>query len=150
MTDKILLVTGGSRGIGAAICRLAGRSGYAVAVNYQRDRAAADRDAYKADLAKWVDAVKQRDDALKKEGDEVVKASKDRNDAVEKFNDLANKYNDVVKALNAAQAKLADAFAQPRLDERFLAVVQPDAATVINEVGNEPAGFGFGGRRVHN
>jgi NAD(P)-dependent dehydrogenase (short-subunit alcohol dehydrogenase family) len=28
-----LLVTGGSRGIGAALARLAGRRGYAVAVN---------------------------------------------------------------------------------------------------------------------
>jgi NAD(P)-dependent dehydrogenase (short-subunit alcohol dehydrogenase family) len=35
--DKVLLVTGGSRGIGAATCRLAARRGYAVAVNY-RDR----------------------------------------------------------------------------------------------------------------
>ncbi|HEX7970026.1 MAG TPA: SDR family oxidoreductase [Stellaceae bacterium] len=34
MSDKVLLVTGGGRGIGAAICRLAGRRGYSVAVNY--------------------------------------------------------------------------------------------------------------------
>jgi NAD(P)-dependent dehydrogenase (short-subunit alcohol dehydrogenase family) len=32
---KVVLVTGGARGIGAAICRLAGRQGYAVAVNYR-------------------------------------------------------------------------------------------------------------------
>jgi len=31
---KVLVVTGGSRGIGAAAARLAGRQGYAVAVNY--------------------------------------------------------------------------------------------------------------------
>jgi NAD(P)-dependent dehydrogenase (short-subunit alcohol dehydrogenase family) len=31
---KVLLVTGGSRGIGAAICRLGARAGYDVAVNY--------------------------------------------------------------------------------------------------------------------
>ncbi len=31
---RVMLVTGGSRGIGAAICRLAAKSGYAVAVNY--------------------------------------------------------------------------------------------------------------------
>ena len=59
------------------------------------------------DLQKWIDAVKQRDDALKKEGDAVVTASKERDDAVVKFNDLAGRYNDVVKALTAAQAKLA-------------------------------------------
>src|SRR5882672_541052 len=41
MTGKVLIVTGGSRGIGAATCRLAGRRGYAVAVNYQRDAKAA-------------------------------------------------------------------------------------------------------------
>lgn len=32
--DKILLVTGGSRGIGAATCRLAARQGWSVVVNY--------------------------------------------------------------------------------------------------------------------
>jgi NAD(P)-dependent dehydrogenase (short-subunit alcohol dehydrogenase family) len=41
MTGNVLVVTGGSRGIGAATCRLAGQRGYAVAVNYQRDAAAA-------------------------------------------------------------------------------------------------------------
>ncbi len=39
---RTVLVTGGSRGIGAAACRLAARDGWAVAVNYARDRAAAD------------------------------------------------------------------------------------------------------------
>ncbi len=37
-----LIVTGGSRGIGAAAARLAGRNGYKVAVNYRADRAQAD------------------------------------------------------------------------------------------------------------
>ncbi len=44
MSSKpIVLVTGGSRGIGAAISRLAAQRGYDVAVNYQSDRAAAER-----------------------------------------------------------------------------------------------------------
>lgn len=39
----IVLVTGGSRGIGAAICRLAGAQGFDVAINYKQDaKAAAD------------------------------------------------------------------------------------------------------------
>jgi NAD(P)-dependent dehydrogenase (short-subunit alcohol dehydrogenase family) len=38
----ILLVTGASRGIGAAIARLAAKRGFDVAVNYLKDRAAAD------------------------------------------------------------------------------------------------------------
>jgi NAD(P)-dependent dehydrogenase (short-subunit alcohol dehydrogenase family) len=37
----VLLVTGGSRGIGAATARLAGKRGWDVAVNYARDAAAA-------------------------------------------------------------------------------------------------------------
>ena len=38
----VLLVTGGSRGIGAATARLAAERGYAVGVNYERDRASAE------------------------------------------------------------------------------------------------------------
>lgn len=40
--EKVLLVTGGSRGIGAAVARLAARRGYAVCVNYRQRRDAAD------------------------------------------------------------------------------------------------------------
>ena len=40
--DRVLIVTGGGRGIGAAVCRLAASRGYAVAVNYRRDADAAD------------------------------------------------------------------------------------------------------------
>jgi NAD(P)-dependent dehydrogenase (short-subunit alcohol dehydrogenase family) len=43
--SKVLLVTGGSRGIGAAVCRLAAKAGYAIALNYQRDAAAAENTA---------------------------------------------------------------------------------------------------------
>jgi NAD(P)-dependent dehydrogenase (short-subunit alcohol dehydrogenase family) len=40
--SRVILVTGGARGIGAATCRLAAEQGYAVCVNYLRNRAAAD------------------------------------------------------------------------------------------------------------
>ena len=40
--DRILLVTGGGRGIGAAIARLGAARGYTVAVNYRSRRDAAD------------------------------------------------------------------------------------------------------------
>jgi NAD(P)-dependent dehydrogenase (short-subunit alcohol dehydrogenase family) len=39
---RTVLVTGGSRGIGAAVCALCAEQGFAVAVNFTRDRAAAD------------------------------------------------------------------------------------------------------------
>jgi NAD(P)-dependent dehydrogenase (short-subunit alcohol dehydrogenase family) len=42
MSDRIVLVTGGSRGIGAAIARLCARDGWRVALNYRADARAAD------------------------------------------------------------------------------------------------------------
>lgn len=41
MASQVVLVTGGSRGIGAATALLAAGQGYAVGVNYRRDEAAA-------------------------------------------------------------------------------------------------------------
>jgi len=41
-TGKVMIVTGGSRGIGAAVARMAARRGYAVCVNYHSRRDAAD------------------------------------------------------------------------------------------------------------
>ena len=41
-SESSLVITGASRGIGAATARLAGARGFAVAVNYLRDQAAAD------------------------------------------------------------------------------------------------------------
>ncbi|MBL8332720.1 MAG: SDR family oxidoreductase [Rubrivivax sp.] len=43
MNAPVMLVTGGSRGIGAACCRQAAAQGWDVAVNYTRDAAAAER-----------------------------------------------------------------------------------------------------------
>src|SRR4029079_8523444 len=40
--SRVLIVTGGSRGIGAATARLGAERGYAVCVNYRRNRPAAD------------------------------------------------------------------------------------------------------------
>ena len=41
--SRVLLITGASRGIGAATARLAAAAGYAVCVNYHRQREAAER-----------------------------------------------------------------------------------------------------------
>jgi NAD(P)-dependent dehydrogenase (short-subunit alcohol dehydrogenase family) len=51
VSEQVVLVTGGSRGIGAATALLAASKGYAVAVNYARDEAAA---------ATVVDAIRSR------------------------------------------------------------------------------------------
>lgn len=41
--NKVLVITGAGRGIGAATARLAGEAGYAVCVNYRQNREAAER-----------------------------------------------------------------------------------------------------------
>src|SRR5687767_9478990 len=40
--DRVIVITGASRGIGAATARLAAQQGYSVCVNYRRNREAAD------------------------------------------------------------------------------------------------------------
>ncbi len=39
--DKVIVITGGSRGIGAATALLAARQGYKICINYLADDAAA-------------------------------------------------------------------------------------------------------------
>ena len=56
MADKVMLITGGSRGIGAATARLAAQRGYALCLSYVRDRASAEKLA--AELGKGKDGVK--------------------------------------------------------------------------------------------
>jgi NAD(P)-dependent dehydrogenase (short-subunit alcohol dehydrogenase family) len=41
--SKIILITGGSRGIGAATALLAAEKGYAVSINYLNNKSAADK-----------------------------------------------------------------------------------------------------------
>jgi 3-oxoacyl-[acyl-carrier protein] reductase len=43
MPEKVLLVTGGAKGIGASICRRFSQSGYHIVVNYNRSEAAAQK-----------------------------------------------------------------------------------------------------------
>lgn len=42
MTEKVVLITGGSRGIGAATAKLFAQNGYAVVINYLSNKSAAD------------------------------------------------------------------------------------------------------------
>src|SRR3954468_15877628 len=48
--DKVMIITGGGRGIGAQTARLAAKAGYAVCINYLRDRASAE--ALKGEIEK--------------------------------------------------------------------------------------------------
>src|SRR3954471_14311237 len=49
---KVMIVTGGGRGIGAATARLAAKDGYAVCINYLRDRASAEKVVAEIEKAK--------------------------------------------------------------------------------------------------
>ena len=50
MDRKVAIVTGGSRGIGAATAKQLGAEGWAVAVNYQANAAAAEEVALRSKL----------------------------------------------------------------------------------------------------
>lgn len=70
MTEKILLITGGGRGIGAATAKRAAEQGYAVAINYKSDEKSA---------ASVVDAiVKAGGKAVAIKGDMAVEGDVER------------------------------------------------------------------------
>ncbi len=69
--SKVLLITGGSRGIGAATARMACAEGYAIAVNYVSDKTAADNVvaelgkkaiAVQGDVSKLADVLRMFDE----------------------------------------------------------------------------------------
>jgi chromosome segregation ATPase len=59
-----------------------------------------ERDALKESLAKWTNAVIERDKRLNESNAQIQKLADDLNAAVEKYNRLATNYNAVVKDLN--------------------------------------------------
>ena len=93
---KVLLVTGGGRGIGAATCRLAARAGYAVVVNYQSDKFAAES------LAKEIGGLAIQADVSKPD------------DVARMFSEFESKLGRITHVVNSAGAtgkssKLVDA-----------------------------------------
>ncbi len=85
--DEVLIITGASRGIGAATARIAGRSGYVVCVNYLKNKAAAKQivEEIKADGGRAL-AVGAN---ISREG-EVVKLFRTVDDKLGKISALAN------------------------------------------------------------
>jgi NAD(P)-dependent dehydrogenase (short-subunit alcohol dehydrogenase family) len=67
LAEPIIVITGASRGIGAATARLAGERGYAVCVNYLRNREAADAVVAEIDRAGGRALAVQADVAVERE-----------------------------------------------------------------------------------
>lgn len=108
--DKILLVTGGGRGIGAAVCLAAGRAGYAVALNYRE----------KADRADQIAESIRRDGgrALAVAGDVAVEA-----DVLTMFATIDRELGRTTHLVNSAGISeprgRVDALTEPQLTRLF-------------------------------
>jgi NAD(P)-dependent dehydrogenase (short-subunit alcohol dehydrogenase family) len=77
MADKVLVVTGGSRGIGAAVCRLGASRGYGVVVNYAGNVEAAEAVCHEIH-AMGGEAVAVRGDVSNPDDVEHIFAAADR------------------------------------------------------------------------
>jgi NAD(P)-dependent dehydrogenase (short-subunit alcohol dehydrogenase family) len=97
---KVMVVTGGGRGIGAAVARLAAQRGYAVAINYLKNGAAAER------LAHEIKAIAVQGDVASEE--DVVRLFKTVDDKLGRVTALVNNAGIVdrgtrVEAMSAAR-----------------------------------------------
>ena len=107
---KTIIVTGGSRGIGAAACRLAGKEGWSVAVNYLGSEQAAKETA---------EAVEQAGGkAITVQGNMAVEA-----DVLRLFDETARAFGQIDGVVNnAGIIKAGSAFADMDL-ERFREII---------------------------
>lgn len=77
LTGKVAVVTGASKGIGAAIAERLGSEGASVVVNYASDRAGAERVAKKIEAAGGRALIVQADVSKKTDVDRLFKQTKD-------------------------------------------------------------------------
>ena len=61
--SKVMLITGGGRGIGAATAKLASAQGYAVVINYQHQRVPAEQVAADREMREQQRVLEQQADA---------------------------------------------------------------------------------------
>ncbi len=101
--SKVLLITGGSRGIGAATALMAGQRGYAVAVNYNHNKARAEAVAAQIKNSFTVQADVSNPHDVKRMFDEVEKHVGAVTDVVNsagvtgKSSSLANATHEVIR-----------------------------------------------------
>ena len=96
---KVMIITGGGRGIGAATARLAAKRGYAVCVNYARDRASAEA------LAREIKGIAVQADVAR-EGD-VLKLFEETDRRLGKLDVLVNNAGIVDRATRVDELSLA-------------------------------------------
>lgn len=75
MSNKVLVVTGGSRGIGAATCRLAAERGYAVVVNYAGNVTAAEAVCHEIHATGGKAVAVRGDVSLQEDVDHIFRAA---------------------------------------------------------------------------
>lgn len=123
MSDRILLVTGGSRGIGAASARAAAHTGYKVAINYVNDAKAADALAKEIQKAGGT-AIPIKADVARE--DDIVRLFETVDRELGRLTHLVNN-----AGITGRAGRIADTDA--RALERLMAVNVTDAILVARE-----------------
>jgi NAD(P)-dependent dehydrogenase (short-subunit alcohol dehydrogenase family) len=122
MEKKIMLVTGGSRGIGAATARLAARQGYDVAINYVGNQQAANEVV--------ADIEKNNARAIAIQGDMASEADIQRMfEAVDKFGKLTHLVNNA--GIVGQSSRVAEA--DPAMMRRVIDINVTGALLVARE-----------------
>jgi NAD(P)-dependent dehydrogenase (short-subunit alcohol dehydrogenase family) len=122
MEKKIMLVTGGSRGIGAATARLAARQGYDVAINYVGNQQAANEVV--------ADIEKSNARAIAIQGDMASEADIQRMfEAVDKFGKLTHLVNNA--GIVGQSSRVAEA--DPAMMRRVIDINVTGALLVARE-----------------
>lgn len=130
LTGKVAVVTGASKGIGAAIAERLGTEGASVVVNYASDKAGAERVAKKIEASGGKALIVQADVAKKADVDRLFKQTKDNFGHIDILVNNAGRYE--FRPLE----QIDEEHFRKHFDLNVLGLLQTTKAAVANMNGN--------------
>ncbi|MDQ3656601.1 MAG: SDR family oxidoreductase [Chloroflexota bacterium] len=129
LAGKVALVTGGSRGVGAATARLLAEAGAAVAINYRDKRRRAEAVAAEVEAAGSSALIVQADITVESSIEAMVKAVGNRFDRLDLL--ILNASGGLEKDVAPDYAMLLNRDAQVRLVREALPIMRPGGRLVF-------------------